>query len=55
MMCQSTFQLTFTFSKSTMETLEKGVKQAQVNRKTPERRQWRCSGVFKINFEQNFG
>ena len=39
MMCQSASQLTFTFSKSTMETLEKRVKQAQVNKKTPERRQ----------------
>ena len=55
MMCQSASQLTFTFSKLIMETLEKGVKQAQVNKKTPERRQWRCSGVFTVNFEHNFG
>ena len=44
-------QLTFTCLKSTMETLEKGMKYFKLTIKTPERRQWRPSGVFIVNFE----
>ena len=41
-----------TCSKLTIEILEQGVKYVQkVTIKTPERRQWRCSGVFIVNFE----
>ena len=36
----------------TIETLEQGVKYVQsITLKTPERRQWRRSDVFIINFE----
>ena len=39
-------------SKLTIEILEQVVKHVQkVTIKTPERRQWRFSGVFIINFE----
>ena len=34
-----------------METLEQCVKYSQVTIKTPERCQWRRSGVFIVNFE----
>ena len=34
-------QLTFTCSKPTMETLEKGVKMFKINNKKPERHHWR--------------
>ena len=46
-------QLTFTCSKSTIETLEKGVEIcSQLIIKTLERRQWRRSvGVFIVKFE----
>ena len=42
------------FFKSTMETLEQGVKSVKnkLKIKIPERRHWRCSHVFNINFEQ---
>ena len=38
----------------TIETPEKGVKsiKTELTIKTPERRQWRCSGVSIVNFEQ---
>ena len=45
LICLITFQLTFTCSKSTKETLEKGVKYVQTHN-TPERRHWRRSDVF---------
>ena len=39
-------------SKLTIETLEQGVKYDQnLTIKTPERRQYRRSGVFIVNFE----
>ena len=45
-------QQTFTCSKSTIETVEKRVKCFQIiTIKTPERRQWRRSVVFNVNFE----
>ena len=45
--------LTFTCSKSIIETPEKGVKyvHSKLTIKTPERGQWRRSGVFTVNFE----
>ena len=43
---------TFSCSKATIETLEKGVKYVQkVPIKTPERRHRRCSCVFSVNFD----
>ena len=50
MLCGS--QLTFTCSKSTIETLERGVKYVKSTIKTPERRHLHRSGVFIVNFEQ---
>ena len=44
-------RLTFTCSKSTIKTLEKGVKYVKKAIKTPERCHWRCSAVFIVNFE----
>ena len=46
-------QLTFTYSKSTIETLENGLKfvHSKLTKKTPEWRQWRHSGDFIVNFE----
>ena len=44
-------QLTFNCSKSTVETLEKGAKYVQLTIKRQERRQWRRSGIFIVNFE----
>ena len=44
-------QLTFTCSNSTIKTLEKGVKCSTLTIKTPERRQWRHSDVFIVNFK----
>ena len=49
MLCGS--QLTFTCSKSTIETLERGVKYVKSTIKTPERRHLHRSGVFIVNFE----
>ena len=46
-----TTQPAFTCSKLTIETLEQNVKYVQLTRKTLERRQWRRSGVFLVNFE----
>ena len=47
-------QLTFTCSKLTIETLKKGCEiWLKLTIKTPERRQWRRSGVFIVNFEYN--
>ena len=43
-------QQTFTCSKSTIETLEKGVKK-KFTKKTPELCHWLRSGVFIVNFE----
>ena len=43
-------QLTFTYSKSTTETLEESVKYVKVTIKTPERRHWRRSCDFNANF-----
>ena len=42
-----------TCSKLTIETLEQGLKEicSKLTIKTPERRQWRCSSVFIVNFE----
>ena len=40
--------LTFTFSKSPTETLEKGLKYVS---KFTNRDQWRCSGFFIVNCE----
>ena len=49
---QTISQLTFTCSKSTIETLEKNIwNMLKVNNKTPELHQWRRSGVFIVNFE----
>ena len=43
---------TFSWSKSTIETLEKDVKYIQkVPIKTAERRHRRCSRVFSVNFD----
>ena len=45
-------QLAFTCSKSTTETLEKGVKHSsKLTIKTPERPQWQRFGIFIVNFE----
>ena len=44
-------QLAFTCSKSTIETLKKGVKWSKLTIKTPERRHWRGSGVLIANSE----
>ena len=42
----------FTFSKLSIESLEKGYEICpKLTIKTPERRQWRCSGVIIANFE----
>ena len=41
-----TAQLTFTCSKLSIETLEKGVKRSKLTIKTPGRRQWRRSGFY---------
>ena len=40
-----------TCSKLPIETLEQGINMFKVNKKTPERCQWRHSGVFIVNFE----
>ena len=42
-----------TFAKSTIETLEKGVKHlcSELTINTAERSQWRCFGVFIVNSE----
>ena len=41
-----------TYSKLTIKALEQGVKYVlNLTKKTPERRQWHCSGVFIVNFE----
>ena len=45
-------QLTFTGSKSSTETQEKGAKCSKLTTKTPERGQSLRSGVYIINFEQ---
>ena len=45
------YQLTFTCSKSTIETYEKVWNMFKINNKNTERRQWRCFGVFTVNFE----
>ena len=37
-------------SKLTVETLEQGVKYSKLTIETPERRHWRRSGVFRVNF-----
>ena len=44
-------QLTFTCSKTTIKTLQKVVKCLKLTIKTPERRHWRPSAVFVLNFE----
>ena len=42
----------FTCSKFTIETLEQGVKKcSKLQIKIPERRQWRRSSIFIVNFE----
>ena len=47
-----TTQPVFTYSKLTIETLEQDVKYGHsLTIETPERHQWRCSGVFIVNFE----
>ena len=44
--------MAFTCSKSTIETLEQGIKYFQeLTTEIPERRQWRLFGVFLVNFE----
>ena len=43
-------QSAFTWSKLTIETLEQGVKYVKTTM-TPERQDWRRSGVFIVNFE----
>ena len=48
---QNTIQLVLTFSKSTIEALERGVAYSKSTIKTPGRRHWRCPGVFIGNFE----
>ena len=48
---QQAAQITFICSKLAIEALEKGVKYIQSKIKAPERRQWRRSGVFIVNFE----
>ena len=48
-------QLTFTFSKSAAEPLEIDLKRClKLTIKTPERRHWRRSGVFIVNFKHLF-
>ena len=42
-------QLRFTYSMSTIETLERSEICSKLTIKTPERRQWRRSGVFIVN------
>ena len=42
-------QLTFTYSMSTIETLERSEICSKLPIKTPERRQWRRSGGFIVN------
>ena len=46
-------QPAFTYSRLTTETLEQSVNyvQSKLTIKTPERRHWRCFGVFIVNFE----
>ena len=44
-------QLTFTYSKSTIELLQKCELCSKLTIKTPERRPWRLSCVFIVNFE----
>ena len=45
-------QSAITCSKLTIETLEQGVKYVlKLMIKTPERRHWRRSGIFIVNFE----
>ena len=46
-------QLTFTCSKSTIETLEKCETCSKLTIQTPEGRQWRRSGIFIVNFKHN--
>ena len=44
--------MTFTCSKSTIESLEHGVKYVpRLTIKTPEQRHLHCSSVFIVNFE----
>ena len=46
-------QLAITSLKSKIDLLEQGMKIcSKLTIKTPERRQWRRSGVFTVNFEQ---
>ena len=46
-------QLAITSLKSKIDPLEQGMKIcSKLTIKTPERRQWRRSGVFTVNFEQ---
>ena len=45
------FQSAFTCSNLTIEILAKSVKCSKLTIKTPEQRQWRCSGVSNVNFE----
>ena len=46
--------MAFTCSKSKIEVMEKGVKYVPNRQiKTPERRQWRPSGVVVVNSEQS--
>ena len=49
---QKGFQLTFTCSKSTLETLEKSEICSMLTIITPEWRHWRRSGALIVNFEQ---
>ena len=44
-------RLIFTCGKSTIETLERGMKYVKSTIKTPERRHLHRSGVFIVNFE----
>ena len=52
LLCWKSFEeITFTRSKSALETLEKGEICSKLTIKTPERRQLRLSGIFIVNFE----
>ena len=44
-------QETFTCSKWTIESPEKGMKYVQSKQQTPEQRKWHYAGVFMVNFE----
>ena len=52
--CPEPTQLTFTCSKSTIETLEKCEICSKLTIKTPKRRQWHRFGVFIVIFERIF-